>query len=126
MKTPRPPASTPLRSDGNPIVVDLPATDEHALAEAGVLGGALAGGMLGAIAGPIGILAGVALGSAAGALAGDAIDRDTLEGNAHDKELDDTIGVTSGSLGTPPETKHPSAEALADARQADIDRAERG
>lgn len=102
----------------------LPPRHPHALAEAGGVTGALVGAVVGAIAGPIGAAVGGALGSAACALAGESIERAEHARAEHDRELDDAIGVTTGNLGTPPETKHPSAEVLSEARANDRDRAE--
>jgi phage tail tape-measure protein len=127
MKTPSSPAtpstqrsgSTALGSDGKQPELDLPTHNDHALAEAGALGGAIAGGVIGAIAGPVGAIAGAAIGSAIGGFAGNTIDHDIERTSQHDKELDEIIGVSNGHLGTPPETKHPSAEVLAEAREND-------
>jgi phage tail tape-measure protein len=113
------PGSTALGSDGKPLDLKLPTHHDHALAEAGALGGAIAGGVIGAIAGPVGAIAGAAIGSAIGGFAGNTIDHEQERTSLHDKELDEAIGVSNGHLGTPPETKHPSAEVLAEAREND-------
>ncbi len=102
----------------------VPPRHPHALAEAGGLTGAVAGAILGSIAGPFGAVAGGALGSALGAFTGEALSRAEHEREVHDRELDDTIGVTSGDLGTSEENKHPSPEALAEARTHDEARRE--
>jgi phage tail tape-measure protein len=113
------PGSTALGPDGKPLDLKLPTHHDHALAEAGALGGAIAGGVIGAIAGPVGAIAGAAIGSAIGGFAGNTIDHEQERTSLHDKELDEAIGVSNGHLGTPPETKHPSAEVLAEAREND-------
>lgn len=92
---------------------------DHALVGAGALSGAAAGAVVGAVAGPVGILAGSAIGSAVGAIAGVAMEREDVRRDAHDRELDVDIGVTSGSLGTPTETKRPSRATLEEAAERD-------
>ncbi len=71
--------------------------------------------MLGAIAGPAGAIAGGVIGSAIGALSGAVLEREEHRREAHDRELDDDIGVTSGSIGVPDEMKHPSVPPPEDA-----------
>ena len=71
--------------------------------------GAAAGAIAGSVAGPPGAIAGAVIGAAAGTLIGIADEREAHREAAHDKELDDEIGVTSGSLGAPG-LKHPPAK----------------
>ena len=97
----------------------VPPRHQHATTEAAVLSGAVAGAIVGAIGGPIGAMAGGAIGSAIGAMAGATLERAEHLREVHDHELDDEIGVTSGSLGVPKEAKQPSAEALQEAREVD-------
>jgi uncharacterized membrane protein len=68
--------------------------------------GAIAGALVGAAAGPPGALAGAIIGAVAGALAGAVIDKDSAESEERTRELDDEIGVTSGTIGAP-NLKHP-------------------
>jgi uncharacterized membrane protein len=68
--------------------------------------GAIAGALVGAAAGPPGALAGAIIGAVAGALAGAVLDKDSSESDERTRELDDDIGVTSGTIGAP-NLKHP-------------------
>ncbi len=90
---------------------------DHAVAGAATLSGAAAGAVIGAMAGPIGAVAGGAIGTAVGAIAGIAMEREEIRHDAHDRDLDDAIGVTSGDLGEPEENKRPSHAVLYDARK---------
>ena len=72
------------------------------------------GAAVGALAGPAGAVAGGAIGTVVGAIAGGVMDREDTRADARDRELDDAIGVTRGTLGTPEETKRPSTEVLAE------------
>jgi nucleotide-binding universal stress UspA family protein len=92
-------------------------TREHdrAYVGAAAMSGAVAGVATGALAGPAGAIAGGAIGTVIGAIAGAVMKREDARADAHDHELDDVIGVTRGTLGTPPETKRPSKEVLAEA-----------
>ncbi len=65
----------------------------------GALTGAAAGGVTGSIAGPPGALAGALIGAAVGAAAGAVVDSAAQAEAAHDRELDDEIGVTKGNIG---------------------------
>lgn len=105
----------PVDSDPEGKKDGLPKHDGHALAGATTLGGAMTGAMLGAIAGPAGAIAGGVIGSAIGALSGAVLEREDHRREAHDRELDDDIGVTSGSIGVPDEMKHPSVPPPEDA-----------
>ena len=89
---------------------------DHAVASAATLSGAAAGAAIGAIAGPVGAVAGGAIGTAIGALTGIAMEREEVRKDEHDRELDDAIGVTSGSLGEPAENKRPSHHVVYDAK----------
>jgi hypothetical protein len=91
---------------------------DETFATASIASGAAAGGAVGAIGGPAGALGGIALGSVVGAVVGRVMAKQEARAAAHDRELDDDIGVTSGSMGTPPETKQPSPDVLAEARGA--------
>jgi phage tail tape-measure protein len=113
LPTPKEPEEVDERPSG------VPARHQHATTEAAVLSGAVAGAIVGAIGGPLGAMAGGAIGSAIGAMAGATLERAEHLREVHDHELDDEIGVTSGSLGVPKEAKQPSAEALQEAREAD-------
>lgn len=119
----RPPSSPPKPAesgtDVNARPSGVPARHQHATTEAAVLSGAVAGAIVGAVAGPLGALAGGAIGSAIGAMAGATLERAEHQREVHDRELDDDIGITSGSMGTPAETKHPSPEVLEEARASD-------
>ncbi len=61
--------------------------------------GVLAGGATGAIAGPIGMAVGASIGSVIGEAAGEALHAEAVERAAHTRSLDDTIGITSGTIG---------------------------
>jgi hypothetical protein len=61
--------------------------------------GAIAGASLGAVAGPPGMVAGAVIGGAIGAVAGHRLEKEDASTDAHDAELDKTIGVSGGDLG---------------------------
>jgi hypothetical protein len=61
--------------------------------------GAVAGAVAGAMAGPVGAIVGAGVGTAVALLADEALHRDDREKRERDRVLDDTIGVTQGSLG---------------------------
>jgi hypothetical protein len=87
-----------------------PNPHRHPLHEAGgAAGGALAGAAVGAIAGPAGVAAGAVIGGVVGAIVAKVADEEAERVSAHEGELDDEIGVTSGSLGAP-NLKHPPAK----------------
>jgi hypothetical protein len=78
-------------------------------AEVGAIAGEIAGGIVGSLAGPPGAVAGMVMGAAAGAIAGRVLDDEAERAHVHDGDLDDEIGVTSGSLGAP-NLEHPPAK----------------
>lgn len=65
----------------------------------GAAGGAVAGAAVGAIGGPAGAAVGAFIGSVAGAVAESVLEREGRKARSHDRELDETIGVTCGDLG---------------------------
>jgi uncharacterized protein YcfJ len=69
--------------------------------EAGAIAGEVVGAVVGAGAGPAGAIAGMVIGAAAGALAGKVFDNEAERAHQHDDELDETIGVTKGTIGLP-------------------------
>jgi outer membrane lipoprotein SlyB len=71
----------------------------HPETGAGAIVGAIAGAIVGAFAGPAGVAAGTALGAVAGAAAGRAMGAAEEAQAAHERALDDAIGVTQGDLG---------------------------
>ena len=120
MSEPKRPSTPPK----NPDAIEerpsgLPPANSHAVAEAVAASGAVVGALVGAVGGPIGAVAGGAIGAAIGAIAGATIEKTEHEHEMHERELDDEIGVTSGSLGVPAEAKRPSREALEEAKQYD-------
>jgi hypothetical protein len=62
--------------------------------------GAVVGGVTGAVAGPPGVIFGAIFGGLVGLLAGFVDEREDTRAAMHTRELDDTIGITHGSLGT--------------------------
>jgi hypothetical protein len=74
----------------------------------GAAGGAIAGAAVGSIAGPVGAAAGAVIGGVVGAVVAKVSDEEADRVSFHDNELDEAIGVTSGSLGAP-NLKHPPA-----------------
>ena len=93
--------------------------DAHALAGAAVVSGAVTGAAVGAVAGPLGVVVGGAIGTAVGAVAGVTMEREAHRNAEHEKELDDEMGVTKGSLGVPKEAKEASPSVLAEAEEAE-------
>lgn len=71
---------------------------DHVLVDIGACAGALTGAIVGAAAGPAGVVAGSAVGAGLGTLAGAVLDRESHQKDAHDRELDDAIGVTAGDI----------------------------
>jgi hypothetical protein len=71
--------------------------------------GAVAGAAIGAVAGPPGIVAGAIIGAIAGALTAEVMETDGERVAAHERELDEEIGVNGGDLGAP-NLKHPPAK----------------
>lgn len=70
----------------------------------GVLAG-LAVGLV--VSTPAGVILGIVFGTAVGVVAGIVMDREDRRGAQRTRELDDIIGVTSGSLGAPPSIPPP-------------------
>jgi len=73
--------------------------ETYLLLETAALVGAASGIAVGAIGGPPGAIVGGILGTAVGMMAGSTLDVAEKREAAHDRELDDTIGVTEGDLG---------------------------
>jgi hypothetical protein len=72
------------------------------LVKAGAFCGAFAGLSVGAmVSATAGLLLGAALGATVGVIAGVVMDREERRSSHRTKQLDDIIGVTSGSLGAP-------------------------
>jgi hypothetical protein len=71
--------------------------------------GAVAGAVFGAVAGPPGIVAGAIIGAIAGAVTAEVMETTGERVAAHDRELDEEIGVSGGDLGAP-NLKHPPAK----------------
>ncbi len=116
--------STPPPPDSSTeLPAGVPHQGHHTLAGTGALSGGIAGAVVGALAGPIGAIAGGAIGTALGAFAGASMDREKHQEEEHDRVLDEEIGVTSGSLGVPSESKHPNPVTLAEAAEAEKARA---
>lgn len=61
--------------------------------------GAITGAVAGAMAGPTGAAVGAAVGATAGLIAGAALYAKDARAGHRDRQLDDAIGVTQGSLG---------------------------
>ena len=72
---------------------------EHVLVDVGTVSGAVTGAIVGIVAGPPGMIAGGAIGAALGTVAGAVLDRASHDGEEHERELDEAIGVTSGNIG---------------------------
>jgi hypothetical protein len=75
----------------------------------GAASGAVAGAVLGAAAGPPGVVAGAIIGAVAGAITAEVLETDGERTAAHDRELDEEIGVSGGDIGAP-NLKHPKAK----------------
>lgn len=85
------------------------ALDAPSLVKVGAGSGLLAGLTLGfMVSAPVGIVLGLSLGATVGIVAGIVMDRDDQRSGQRNRQLDDIIGVTSGSLGAPPSI-HPPA-----------------
>lgn len=91
--------------------------EDHAIAAAAAIAGGAAGAVAGAIGGPIGMVAGGAIGAAIGAISGATMENDEHRHDAHERELDDDIGVTKGTIGAPESVKRPSLEVIDEARR---------
>ncbi len=83
----------------------------HEVRTAAAIAGTAAGAVLGSIAGPPGAIAGAAIGAAMGAAAGQVLETEDERGVTRDHELDDEIGVTSGSMGLDPDVPRTAEEA---------------
>jgi nucleotide-binding universal stress UspA family protein len=75
------------------------AHDDHVLLEAATLVGATSGAVLGAVGGPPGAVIGGVVGAAIGMVAGQVLDEEDARRDAHERDLDEAIGVTSANLG---------------------------
>jgi hypothetical protein len=75
------------------------AKGKHAVLETVTLSGTAVGAAAGAVAGPVGAIAGGVIGTAVGFVAGATLEKEGQRGDAHDRELDRTIGVEEGDLG---------------------------
>lgn len=76
-----------------------PKNDEGIETEIELATGAIAGAAAGAMAGPVGAIVGAGIGTAAAVLAHEALAREDAIHDARDRALDETIGVSGGSLG---------------------------
>ena len=72
----------------------------HAVEVAAGTLGAIGGAAAGAIGGPIGAIVGAVIGGAMGATGGWAAEQQSAEQSTVDAELDEAIGVTSGTVGS--------------------------
>jgi hypothetical protein len=59
------------------------------------------------VSAPVGLILGLSLGATVGIVCGVVMDRDEQRTSRRTRELDDIIGVTSGSLGAPPSVPPP-------------------
>lgn len=82
----------------------IPAPMPAAVTATAFVSGAAAGAIAGAIAGPVGAIAGAVIGAVAGAAAGIGIEENEALKDRAERELDDEIGVTAGSIGAPQTT----------------------
>jgi hypothetical protein len=73
-----------------------------AATDLGITAGAAVGGVVGSIAGPVGAVAGAAIGAGVATIVDDAWQREKAAKTAHERELDDAIGVTAGTIGAGP------------------------
>lgn len=71
----------------------------HVLLEGATLVAAAGGAVVGALGGPAGVVVGGAVGAATGLLAGTVLERAERSADAHDRVLDDAIGVTTSDIG---------------------------
>jgi hypothetical protein len=84
------------------------ALEAPSLVKVGAGSGLCAGLTLGfMVSAPVGIVLGLSLGATVGIVAGIVMDRDDKRSNHRTRQLDDIIGVTSGSLGAPPSIHPP-------------------
>lgn len=100
----------------------------HEIRNAAALAGTAAGAVLGSIAGPPGAIAGAAIGAAMGAAAGQVLESEDERAVSHDHELDDDIGVTSGSMGLDADVPRTEEEAISRriARESEPPKGEEG
>jgi hypothetical protein len=71
----------------------------HGLLDATTIAGALAGATAGLVAGPAGLLLGGAIGTAVGTVAGAFLEEEASYRDDHERELDETVGITGHDLG---------------------------
>jgi len=71
----------------------------HELRNATAVSGAIVGATLGIIGGVVGVSAAALIGATVGILGGLVLERENRRTEVHDRALDQTIGVTSDSLG---------------------------
>ncbi len=99
---------------GAPLADGVP-QPRHALLAANVLTAAVAGFALGAMASPASGALGALVGLGVGTVIGLGLEKQMQHHEAHDRELDDAIGITSGTIGTPDENKRPSQDVIEEA-----------
>lgn len=91
-----------VRPTGGEATEEIPRSlrhDEHVMLETATLVGAATGAAAGAIAGPPGAIVGGMLGTAIGMITGQTMDKQAAKADAHDRRLDEEIGVASADLG---------------------------
>jgi len=93
------PASRPAPRPEVPAGVPSPDTAAPIEEEVGAALGVVAGAAVGAVAGPVGMIVGASLGSVIGEAAAHTLKEESARQSLHDRELDETIGVTSGPVG---------------------------
>jgi hypothetical protein len=67
--------------------------------DAAAVAGEIAGGVIGIAAGPAGALAGMAIGALAGTVVGAGLEAEERRAHAHERELDEAIGLQDGDIG---------------------------
>ena len=82
----------------------IPEPMPEAATATGCLSGAAAGALAGAIAGPVGAICGAVIGAVAGAAVGVGLGENEVLKDRAERELDDEMGVTAGSIGAPQTT----------------------
>lgn len=93
---------SPMTAESASRISGVPAHKEHMTVEAATIAGAASGAVAGAIAGPAGVVIGGAVGAALGMAAGQAMEDNDDAASVHDRELDEVIGVTRGTVGAGP------------------------